>query len=31
MTVTLWAEADMYTDSNKDMTYAAGLETVFKF
>jgi hypothetical protein len=31
MTITLWAEADMYTDSDKDMTYAAGLETVFKF
>lgn len=31
MTITLWAEADVYTADDADMTYAAGLETVFKF
>lgn len=30
-TITLWAEADIYTEDDKDMTYAAGMETIFKF
>lgn len=31
MTITIWGEADMYTADDADMTYAMGLETVFKF